>query len=308
MNLRRGRRVLGDVRDIQHVATWELRRLRSDRSTWLILALAAALCLGLAWLKHSWGRPVVDGVQGENILILGTTRVGLPYLMIEGLFVLFGPLIPFVATEGVAHDFRERTHELLMATRISGVSYVWGRFVAVLIASLGLDVVLLASIFVVGPLLHAADPVYPTPDFALVVGTWTIAIVPGTIVLASASFVLGTLLPRVAPLIKVIPVVAWVALVFLSDAVDHGGTWFTTFNPTSYGIVRTQVDQFLATYQSDVVDVTDAASRAAIALRLQDTPPNLMPFVMPHLTLAIGSLLLVAWAATRFRRFRAELG
>ncbi|MBV9171345.1 MAG: hypothetical protein JOZ81_14810 [Chloroflexi bacterium] len=46
-------------------------------------------------------------------------------------------------------------------------------------------------------------------------------------------------------MVKVVPVVGWAGLVFLSDVVDHGGTWFTAFNPTSYGIVRVQVDEFL---------------------------------------------------------------
>jgi hypothetical protein len=228
--------------------------------------------------------------------------------MIEGLFVLFGPLIPFVATEGVAHEYRHRTHELVMATQIPGVAYVCGRYLAVLMVSLLLDLVLLASVLLMGPLLHATDPKYVMPDILLAAGVWSVAIVPGTIVLTTLSFCLGTLLPRAAGYVKVIPVVGWIGLVFLSDVIDHGGTWFTSFNPTSYGIVRTQVDEFPSAYQAGVIGVTDSAGRFDVALRLQQIAPDLHQFIAPHIALVGGSLLLVAWTATRFRRFRDELG
>jgi ABC-type transport system involved in multi-copper enzyme maturation permease subunit len=290
------------------VVRWELRRLVADRATWLVVAFAVALCLGVAWIKHSWGRPVVDGVAGEMILIIGTTRVGLPYLMIEGLFVLFGPLIPFVATDGVAHDYRQRTDDLVLVTPVSTNAFVWGRYLAVLLVCLLMDLVLLGSVFVVGPLLHALDSRFPLPDEWLGVGVWMIAIVPGTIVIASVSFALGTAWPHLAGSLKLLPVVLWIGLVFLSDVVDHGGTWFTAFNPTSHGIVRVEVDQFLAAYQMAVTGVTDPTSRAETALLLQQTAPNLGLWVAPHLVLVGASFLLVAWTATRFGRIRGAPG
>jgi ABC-type transport system involved in multi-copper enzyme maturation permease subunit len=286
------------------VTRWELRRLVADRATWLVIGFALALCLVLAWIKHSWGRPVVDGVAGETVLIVGTSRLGLPYLMIEGLFVLLGPLIPFVATEGVAHDYRQRTHELVLATPVSTNALLCGRYLAVLLVCLVMDLLLLGSVFLIGPLLHAFDPTYPLPDALLAVGIWMIAIVPGTVVVASVSFALGTTFPHVAGLLKLLPVSLWIGLVFLSDALDHGGTWFTVFNPTSYGIVRVHVDQFLAAYQTAAAGVNDPTSRTTIALHLQQTAPNLVPWIGPHLVLVGASFLLVTGTVARFRRIR----
>jgi ABC-type transport system involved in multi-copper enzyme maturation permease subunit len=238
-------RITGSVRSVNvlDVLAWELRRLRASRSSWAFAAAAFGFCVALIALKHSWGRPVVDGVTGESIEILGTTSVGVLYMMIAGVLTLFALFLPFVATDAVAHDYRQRVHELVMATPVSSGAYVWGRYLACLLASIGLDMLLLAAVLLMGSSLHAGQASYPVPDVWLVLGVWALAILPATVVVTSLSFALGTLLPRLAVFAKLLVLLGWISLVFLADVLDHGGTWFTYWNPTSYGIVRVHVDQ-----------------------------------------------------------------
>ena len=99
----------------------------------------------------------------------------------------------------------------------------------------------------------------------------------------------------------------WAADVFLSDALDHGGTAFTSWNPTSYGIVRVSVDRFLASYQAAIA-ANPSASHAAVALQAQLPAPDLAQWAPAHVILSIGALLIVALVAARFSRFRAVLG
>ncbi|MGI9145771.1 MAG: ABC transporter permease [Chloroflexota bacterium] len=286
---------------------WELRRLCASHWGWFVAIATFAFCIGLIAIKHSWGRPVVDGVRGESIEILGTTAVGVPYLMVSGLLTLFAVFIPFLADDGVARDYQRSVHELVMATPISTRSYVWGRYLACLAVSGSLDLLLLAAVLVMGPVLRAAAA-YPLPDIGLVLRIWMLAVLPATAVVASLSFALGTLLPRMAVVGKLVTVLGWISVAFLTDVVDHGGTWFTYWNPTSYGIVRVNVDAFLQAYLTQVTDVAAASQRLAIGLRLQDRQPDLWPWVIPHLVLVATCLLVVALVAARFPRFRTVLG
>jgi ABC-type transport system involved in multi-copper enzyme maturation permease subunit len=174
-------RITGSVRSVSvlDVLAWELRRLRASRSSWAFAAAAFVFCVGLIALKHSWGRPVVDGVTGESIEILGTTSIGVLYLMISGVLTLFALCLPFVATDAVAHDYQQRVLELVMATPVSSAAYVWGRYLACLLVSFGLDVLLLVAVLLIGSVLHAGQPSYPLPDVGLVLGVWALAILPG---------------------------------------------------------------------------------------------------------------------------------
>jgi ABC-type transport system involved in multi-copper enzyme maturation permease subunit len=293
---------------IAAVIAWELRRLRANRMSWALGAAVFVFCLGLTALKHSWGRPVVDGVTGESIEILGTTAVGLPYLMISGLLTLFALFLPFVATEAVARDYQVGLHELLMTTPVSSAAYVWGRYLACLSVSLVLDLALLLAVVVMGVVLHVGQQIYPVPDIGLALGIWIVGIVPATVVVSSVSFGVGTLFVRRAVFVKLAALLSWASMVFLVDVVDHGGTWFTYWNPTSYGIVRVNVDSFLQTYLGAVSGVAEASQRMAIGLQLQQRQPDLWPWVPPHLVLVIASLVLVGAVAGRFGRFRQCLG
>src|SRR5256884_3560350 len=52
--------------------------------------------------------------------------------------------------DGVTRDLNRRTHELLMTTALPTWAYVWGRYLAGLVMSLGLALLLLASILGMG--------------------------------------------------------------------------------------------------------------------------------------------------------------
>jgi hypothetical protein len=123
------------------------------------------------------------------------------------------------------------------------------------------------------------------------------------VVVTSLSFALGTFLPRLAVVGKLGVLLGWISLEFLADVLDHGGTWFAYWNPTSYGIVRVHVDSFLQAYLAGVIGLTDASQRLTIAVQLQARPADLWPWVPTHLVLVAGGLLLVAVVAARFPRF-----
>ncbi|HZQ10877.1 MAG TPA: hypothetical protein VFD70_30150 [Anaerolineae bacterium] len=289
------------------VILWELRRLVSNYINWGIVLAFFVFCLLVIGFKHSWGRPVVDGQVGETILIVGTSALGSSYQIIEGLLLFLGILLPFVAGEAIAGDYKARVHELLMSTSLPTWGYVFGRYIASLIVSFGLALVLLVAVLVTSPILHLTLS-YPAPNLALILSVWVIAIIPATILVSSLSFALGTLLPRLAFLSKIALMALWVSLFFGSDVFDHGSTWFTLWNPTSYGIVRVNVDHFLQVYQAAVQNVSDIEQRAQLSIQLQQQVPNLAPWIPSHLVLVGLGVILAAVAALYFRRFRDVLG
>lgn len=285
------------------VAAWELRRLAVQRRTWGSAATVFLFFVIAIALKHSWGRPVVDGRVGETITIVGTSTIGLPYLIIELLLALFGLILPFVTTDAIARDVSQRLHEVLMATPVPSGAYVWGRYLAILLASLGLSLVMLGAVLITCPLLHLVLPGYPAPDISLIIAVWLLAVVPATILVSSISFALGALWPRLATILKLAVLVSWITLVLMADVLDHGKSWFTAWNPTSYGIVRVNVNQLLQVYQAAASGIADSAQRAQIALAQQMRPLELWPWVLPHLLLLALALILVAATAARFDRF-----
>jgi ABC-type transport system involved in multi-copper enzyme maturation permease subunit len=286
------------------VLTWEVRRLASNYINWGIPLAFLGFCLALIYFKHSWGRPVVDGRVGETILIVGTSAIGLPYQIVDGLLVFLGMLLPFVATEAVARDHRAGVHELLMACAVPSWAYVCGRYLAGLIVSLGLALIALVAVLMTSPFLHLTLAGYPAPDFGLIFTIWAVAVLPATILLTSLGFTLGTLWPRLASIIKIVIMIGWVAILFGADVFDHGGTWLTYWSPTGYGIVRVNVDRFLKNYQALVPSVPDVNQHARLALQLQQQLPDLQPWLFPHAVLVVLGIALVALAALRFQRFR----
>jgi len=138
----------------------------------------------------------------------------------------------------------------------------------------------------------------------LLLAIWGVAIIPAATVLTSVSFVLGAFWPRLANGLKLAGLVGWLVLVFMVDAWDRGTTWFTYWNPTSYGIVRVNLDSLVAQYQTAVLGVPDPSQHAALALKLQQAPVSLTPWIAPHAVLVLLSLTLVAATALLFSRFR----
>jgi hypothetical protein len=123
------------------VLIWELRRFRASRLFWF-QALGCFCFL---------------------LFVAGTSARGLLHTLPLVLVVLV-LLLPFVTADGVTRDLSRRTHELLMTTALPTWAYVWGRYLAGLLISLGLALLLLASILGMGGLLHLTVADYPLPQ------------------------------------------------------------------------------------------------------------------------------------------------
>src|SRR5260370_34701276 len=90
----------------------------------------------------------------------------------SGTLMLLGMLLPFVNADGVTRDLSRRTHELLMATALPTWAYVWGRYLAGLVMSLGLAGLVLTSILGVGWAFHLTHTRYPMSEICNLMGIW----------------------------------------------------------------------------------------------------------------------------------------
>ncbi|MGI8915473.1 MAG: hypothetical protein ACR2JY_17100 [Chloroflexota bacterium] len=98
------------------VLTWELRRLAADRVGWGLGGGALLFFALLLWFKHSWNVQTSDG--GARFLVLGSSAAGMLLEIVFVLLLIFDMFLPFVTAEGVARDYKQRVHELLMTTAI----------------------------------------------------------------------------------------------------------------------------------------------------------------------------------------------
>jgi ABC-type transport system involved in multi-copper enzyme maturation permease subunit len=193
-----------------HVLIWELRRVLASRLFWFQALGFFCFQLFLTWALHaSEGFDTVSNNVQINASIAGTSARGLLHTLPLVLVVLV-LLLPFVTADGVTRDFSRRTHELLMTTALPTWAYVWGRYLAGLLISLGLALLLLASILGMGGLLHLTVAAYPLPQIGAVLLLWVGMVLPATILVSSFGFALSTLLPRLSTLVKVVILVAWI--------------------------------------------------------------------------------------------------
>src|SRR5260221_7399011 len=130
---------------------WELRR--SCTSRLLCLQALGFFCLSsfVIWARQI---PLTLNHMQANVLFLGfvagTSAWGLLMILPSGTLMLLGLLLPFVNADGVTRDLHRHTHKLLMATALPTWAYVWGRYLAGLVMSLGLALLLLTSILGMG--------------------------------------------------------------------------------------------------------------------------------------------------------------
>ncbi|MFI5268633.1 MAG: ABC transporter permease [Chloroflexota bacterium] len=290
------RRETTEAQPLRTVLSWELRRLSVDHFGWAMAGAALLLFVALLWFKHFWMVQVSDG--GARFQVLGSSADGMLLEIVFVLLLLFGMFLPFVAAEGVARDYKLHVHELLMATSMPGWAYVGGRYLAGLVVSNALALELLLAAFLVNSGLHLSQPGYPAPDLAALMAAWAITVLPGAVLLGSASFALGTLWPRRATILKLGVLIVWVAF-FIVDP-SSLPTWFADWNPTSNSLAATSERQMATQFKQH--GQTLAAARAA-----QAQLPDMQQWLLPHFGLiAIGLLLALATVAG-FRRFRAVL-
>ena len=286
------------------------RQSLASRLFWFQALGLFGLLLLITWASHAPDHFSTENVQGGELLsgfIAGTSAGGLLRTLPTVLVVLV-LLLPFVTADGVTRDLNRRTHELLLTTAVPTWAYVWGRYLAGLVMSLGLALLLLVSILGMGLLLHLTDPAYPLPQTGAVLLLWVGMVLPATVLVSSFGFAFSTLLPRLSTLVKVVILVAWIvgALVL---PLGLGNTtpppaWYVNWDPTS-GITALGL---LPSYSINLgPTITNEAQLQQLVLTVENKMPDIAGWFAPHLLLAGCSLALVLVAALAFKRSRETL-
>lgn len=294
------------------VVIWEFRRFRASRLFWFQALGLFAFMLLLTWALHATDNIGAGVAAGGNTVqlsgfVAGTSAGGLLGSLPTILIVLI-LLLPFITADGVTRDLSRRTHELLMTTALPTWAYVWGRYLASLVMSLGLALLLLASLLGMGWLLHFTVADYPAPETSAVLLLWVGMVLTATILVNSVGFALSTLLPRLSMLVKALIMVAWLmgALV-IPLGLGEGTTpptWYINWDPTS-GITARGL---LPAYAINLgPSITSEAQLQHAILTIENKMPDLAGWFAPHLLLAALSLLLVLIAALAFKRSRDVL-
>ena len=292
-------RTPGALKLLASVTRWELKRLAASRSSWVMAGTALVGFVGILWVRHDWG-------LADRLVLFGTTTYGQLSELVYELMVVFGVVLPFLAADAVAHDYKQRMHELLMTTAIPTPIYIWGRYLASLLVSLGLAVIMIAAQWGTNLALSATDPLYPLPSLARALAFWGVIALPETILICSLCFALGAFFPRFTIATKLALCIAWVILAFDTDPRDVG--WRAYWNPTGAGMATLLTNQLRLQVQDAVQSVAGLAGQARVALQVQQQMPDVRPWVGPYVAWVVFGVLLVALAAVTFRRFRDVLG
>ncbi len=297
---------------LARVIAWELRRFRASRLFWFQALGLFGFLLLMTWALHApdqigAGVSVGGGGVSLNGFVAGTSAGGL-LRTLPTVLVVLALLLPFVTADGVTRDLSRRTHELLMTTALPSWAYVWGRYLAGLVMSLGLALLLLASILGMGWLLHLTVTDYPAPEIGSVLLLWVGMVLSATILVSSFGFALSTLLPRLSTLVKVVIMVAWMVggLVIplgLGDTTTPP-TWYVNWDPTSAITARGLLPAYAI---NPSPSITSEAQFQQFILTVENKMPDLAGWFASHLLLAGASLALVLIAALAFKRSRETL-
>jgi hypothetical protein len=299
----------------------------ASRATWVAAALALGACfLALRFSPQSldWFLECCPHRPDADLLPSWTTLWGLACAL-SGPLLSYGLFVPFAATEGVARDLARRTHELLMTTPVPTWAFVLGRYLSSILLSLALAVLLLLAICVTAVAQHVLQPsIHSWLDLPGTVAVWAVIVLPPTILLGSASFLLGALLPRRSSMIKLGVLLTWFAvgvmlpryvlyLVQMQNPRDWLAVpWYAAYvrwDPASATMqpeLKGQLFHLLGPTLRDPTLSNQAFTQRVLPV-VQQTP-DLGLFIGPHLAwigLGIGA---AAGAVLAFRRFRNAIG
>ena len=295
---------------LTRVMAWELRRFCASRLFWL-QALSFFCFLSLVtWAQRTTSQfGVMIGQVQVSGFIAGTSAWGLVRGLASASLVLLILLLPFIAADGVTRDLHRRTHELLMTTTLPTRAYVWGRYLVVLGLGLGLALLLLAAVLGMGLLLHLTVPLYPFPQTAALLLLWGGMVLPATVLVSSLSFALGTLLPRLTHVIKIVIILGWImGAVILPIGLRDSTTlpaWYVNWEPTSAVTSLGILKQY--SLDDPAMKLSSASQFPQILLTVENKMPDIAGWFVPHLLLAGFSLVLVLVAALVFKRSREVL-
>jgi ABC-type transport system involved in multi-copper enzyme maturation permease subunit len=286
-----------------NVIAWELRRSSASRLFWGQALGFFVVSLFLTWALHA-SMNFVTAINGVQLVasVAGTSAWGLLKTLPFVLMIL-ALLLPFVTVDGVTRDQQRRTHELLLTTPLPTWAYVWGRYLAGMVMSLGLALLVLGALLGMGELLHLTITDYPAPEMSTLLPLWVGMVVSATILVSSVGFALGTLLPHLSTLIKMVILVAWIVGGVVIPLGLGNGTppgWYVNWDPTS-GVTGAGLR---SAYSFNLAAITSEAQLRQILLTLENKLPDIASWFVPHMLLAVISLALVVVAARTFKRSR----
>jgi ABC-type transport system involved in multi-copper enzyme maturation permease subunit len=294
------------------VLGWELRRLGSNRSTWIMLALVSTACIALEVFVGRAQLVTIPSAYGPRTFWLAYTgNWGLYNILPETPGIFLGAFLPFLTVDGVARDLRRRTHELLMTTAIPSRAYVWGRFLSTLLLSLGVAYLVLVAIVAQAGVGHLLQPdVYLAPDLPGFTAQWALIVLAPTILLGSIGFALGTVAPRSSTIIKLTIMLGWFVSgqILRWHAVAGVAAQQAAWDPTGESLAYAQTTQtFLQALASQTRTLSDQAFMTYLHT-VEQRPPDMHLWIMPHLLWALVGITTVVLASLAFRRFRSALG
>lgn len=312
---------------LRAVAGWELRRIASSRSSWIAAMILFIFVLLIMWTLKEIPIMGIMAPQEERISVHGSSAWGMAFT-IPLVLLVFGLVIPFLSAEGVAQDFKGRTHEVLMATPVPTWAYVWGRYLATLLGCLVLAVLMLLVMLLAGVAFWAAmDKPFPNVGGTLLL--WAVAVLPATLLVSGLGFALGTLRPRYSNFVKVLMVVAWFLASYEGVPARGDDPTSAYWDPTSRAMISTLDAPYRQALLGGIYTApTRTGSGGGQQVRVpatQLTPaeqvrklrermtaveqvmPDLWPWVGPHAVLGGIALVTVGFAAARFRRFEGLL-
>jgi ABC-type transport system involved in multi-copper enzyme maturation permease subunit len=314
VHARPDRRIITTKRSypLLNVMLWELRRFRASRLFWLQALGFFCFLLFLTWARKTPEQLFILTISG---FVAGTSAWGLLHTLPLSLAVLV-IFLPFVTADGVTRDLSRRTHELLMTTALPTWAYVWGRYLIGLLMSLGLALLMLAAILGMGLFLHLTVTDYPAPEIGNLMILWVGMVASATVLVSSLSFALGTVLPRLATLVKIAMLVAWfvgseIISILFGDA-SHAANfslpaWYVNWDPTSEGIALGLFSKYFTDFSIMASKATSTAQTQHGLLTVENTLIDIGGWFAPHLLLAGVSLVLVLFAALAFKRSRTTL-
>src|SRR5258708_20672812 len=230
-------RAIGRSSLLLRVMAWELRRFCTSRLFWLQSLGFFCLSSFVIWAQqiplsfnHAHAKVPFFG------FVAGTSAWGLLMILPSGTLLLLGMLLPFVNADGVTRDLHRHTHELFMATALPTWAYVWGRYLAGLVMSLGLALLLLTSILGMGWLLHLTITDYPLPEIGNLMVIWIGIIASSPVPVTNLTFPPTPLLPRLANLVKIVILLGWFVGVEIIPLGLGGDTtlppaWYVNLDP-----------------------------------------------------------------------------
>jgi ABC-type transport system involved in multi-copper enzyme maturation permease subunit len=283
------------------VFSWELTHLLRDHRTWLLAAGVVVITTLVVWQMKVAALLLSDlTLTRANVSV--NSPWGLLLVLPSPLLYLFGALVPFIFTSQLSRELKLRTHELVMSCAMPGWAFVAGRYLAGLVVSLGMAVLLLISLLATGLALQVWEA-QPAPLIGPALALWAVIILPALFLVAGLSAGLAAWQPRWAGLIRVMLLLLWFIAPLFIRLPAYSTPWYTAWDPTATLMPQAFDREYRDTYYSTTRFVLDNAAVQQTARRVAQKMPDLWPWLLPQVFFSVLGLGLAGLAAWRFKRF-----